>query len=84
VYYISRGKVKPANKAFAAVRNDYIINLDNGCFFPHAFLTMQIVAMGRAASLTKWLVQTHCTNGFCLLSSVPQRRQEFGHKACCT
>jgi hypothetical protein len=30
VYYISRGKVKPANKAFAAVRNDYTINLDNG------------------------------------------------------
>ena len=32
VYYISRGKVKPANKAFAAVRNDYTINLDNGYY----------------------------------------------------
>lgn len=31
MYFISRGKVKPANKAFAAVRNDYTIHLDNGC-----------------------------------------------------
>ncbi len=31
VYFISRGRVKPANKNFAAVRNDYTINLDNGC-----------------------------------------------------
>ena len=31
MYYISRGKVKPANRNFAAVRNDYTINLDAGC-----------------------------------------------------
>lgn len=30
VYYISRGKVRPANKNFATVRNDYTINLDSG------------------------------------------------------
>jgi hypothetical protein len=45
VYYISRGKVKPANKAFAAVRNDYTINLDNGylllrCLVCHAHLAV--------------------------------------------
>ena len=31
VYYFSRGKVKPANRNFSTVRNDYTINLDNGC-----------------------------------------------------
>ncbi|KAK9828112.1 hypothetical protein WJX81_005736 [Elliptochloris bilobata] len=30
VYWISRGKVKPANRNFTTVRNDYTINLDNG------------------------------------------------------
>lgn len=30
VYYFSKGKVKPANRAYAAVRNDYTINLDAG------------------------------------------------------
>lgn len=28
VYYLSRGKVKPANRAYAGVRNDYTINFD--------------------------------------------------------
>ena len=40
VYYISRGKVKPANKAFAAVRNDYTINLDNGYFLLQCHASM--------------------------------------------
>ena len=31
MYYFSKGKVKPANRAYASVRNDYTINLDNGC-----------------------------------------------------
>ena len=30
VYYISRGKVKPANKAYSSVRNDYQLHLDSG------------------------------------------------------
>ena len=30
VYYFSNGKVKPANRKFAAVRSDYTINLDAG------------------------------------------------------
>ena len=34
VYYFSRGKVKPANRNFSTVRNDYTINLDNGCALP--------------------------------------------------
>lgn len=34
VYYFSRGKVKPANRNFSTVRNDYTINLDNGCGLP--------------------------------------------------
>ena len=33
VYYFSKGKVKPANRAYASVRNDYTINLDSGCCF---------------------------------------------------
>lgn len=28
VYYFSKGKVKPANRNFAGVRNDYTINFD--------------------------------------------------------
>lgn len=31
MYYFSKGKVKPANRAYASVRNDYTINLDSGC-----------------------------------------------------
>ena len=31
VYFFSRGKVKPANKNFSAVRNDYTISFDNQC-----------------------------------------------------
>ena len=34
VYYFSKGKVKPANRAYAAVRNDYTISLDAGCALP--------------------------------------------------
>jgi len=35
VFWVSRGKVKPANRQYSAVRNDYTINLDNGCGPPH-------------------------------------------------
>lgn len=31
VYLLSRGKVKPANKAYSTVRNDYSINFDEAC-----------------------------------------------------
>ena len=30
VYYLSKGKVKPANKAYSSVRNDYQLHLDTG------------------------------------------------------
>ena len=30
VYYIAKGKVKPANKAYSSVRNDYQLHLDSG------------------------------------------------------
>ncbi len=30
VYYVSRGKVKPANKTYSSVRNDYQLHLDSG------------------------------------------------------
>ena len=28
VYYFSKGKVKPANRVYSGVRNDYTINFD--------------------------------------------------------
>ena len=31
VYYFSKGKVKPANRNFSGVRNDYTINFDREC-----------------------------------------------------
>ena len=31
VYFFSRGKVKPANKNYSAVRNDYTISFDSQC-----------------------------------------------------
>lgn len=30
VYYVAKGKVKPANKAYSSVRNDYQLHLDSG------------------------------------------------------
>ena len=30
VYYVSKGKVKPANKTYSSVRNDYQLHLDSG------------------------------------------------------
>ena len=33
VYYFSKGKVKPANRAYAAVRNDYTISMETGCVY---------------------------------------------------
>ena len=30
VYVLSRGAVKPANKRYATVRNDYTLHFDNG------------------------------------------------------
>jgi len=40
VFWVSRGKVKPANRQYSAVRNDYTINLDNGCGPPHPDLDL--------------------------------------------
>ena len=31
VYYVSKGKVKPANRQYSSVRNNYQIHLDSGC-----------------------------------------------------
>jgi hypothetical protein len=47
VYYISKGKVKLANRAYASVKNDYTISLDGRCRF--------LNPMPRRLSHLRWL-----------------------------
>ncbi len=47
VYWISRGKVKPANRTYSTVRNDYTISLDNGCAGPPLAVACQTLAARR-------------------------------------
>ena len=47
VYWISRGKVKPANRNYSTVRNDYTISLDNGCAGPPLTVACQAWAAQR-------------------------------------
>lgn len=48
VYWISRGKVKPANRTYSTVRNDYTISLDNGCAGPPLTMACQTWAARRS------------------------------------